>query len=56
MTTYTVIKTSETNNKNITITEGITNRKEAENIADLFGGEVIAVFDVTEIMAKLLEN
>ena len=56
MTTYTVIKASETNNENITIAEGITNRKEAESIADLFGGEVIAEFDVTEIMAKLLEN
>ena len=54
--TYRVEKASETNNKTIVIAEGVTSRKEAEDIANLFGGEVIAVFDVIDIMNEILNK
>ena len=54
--TYRVEKTSETNHKTIIIAEDITSRREAEDIAGLFGGEVIAVFDPTELMNGLLSR
>ena len=54
--TYRVEKASETSNKTIVIAEGVTSRKEAEGIANLFGGEVIAVFDVIDIMNEILNK